>query len=273
MRICKSDYILKSLKIDNISIAHIADIHFDIPYNLEILEKIPQKIKEMNPDYICVTGDIVDNNGVLDNPKQYQIIHNFFKNLCSISKVIVTLGNHEMQGKKNIVNNYNEILNKLRKISTLIVLDNENYIDNNICFTGFNLSHEYYKLKDEKYNLFIEEFNKLNLKLDKNKYNVLLIHTPEDLLSDNIYNSVKDFELILAGHTHGGMMPIKMKGHNGISAGNRWFPKNVRGHLKRNNTNLIICSGIVRLSNSTRFFRHFNWLYASHINKIMVKKQ
>ena len=85
---------------------------------------------------------------------------------------------------------------------------------------------------------------------------------------------MKDFELILAGHTHGGMMPIKLKGNNGIiSAGKRLFPKKVRGHMKRGNTNLIVCSGVVRLSNCTKYLRHFNFVYASHIVNINITKE
>lgn len=277
MRTYVSDYNLKTEKLDNINIVHISDIHFANPYNLQILEKILQRIKELKPDYICITGDIIDNNKVLDDENSYKIIYNFFEKMCNFSKVIVTLGNHEMKGKKYTIANYNDILKKLRKVSNLIVLDNEMYIDNNICFIGFNPSYEYYEVKGRDYKIFIRDFSKSNFKLDKSKYNILLTHTPKDILSDNIYTNIeilKDFELILAGHTHGGMVPVKIKGHMGIiSPGKRLFPKNVRGHLKRKNTNLIICSGIVRLSNSAHFFRHFNFVYASHINNIKIMKQ
>lgn len=277
MRTFVSNYNLKTTKINNITIAHISDIHFSESYNLKILEIVSQKINKLKPNYICVTGDIIDNNEVLDNNEQYKIIYNFFENLCKNSKVIVTLGNHEMQGKKYTISSYNEILNKLRKIPHLIVLDNDKYVDKNICFVGFNPSYEYYEVKGRNYKIFVNDFNKMNLKLDTKMYNILLIHTPKDIFKDCIYNNIealKDFELILAGHTHGGMMPIKIKGHMGIiSPGKRLFPKNVRGHITRNNTHLIICSAIVRLSNCAKFLRHFNWVYASHINNINISKQ
>lgn len=277
MRTCISNYTLKTTKINNITIVHISDIHFSKPYNLKILENVSQTINKIKPNYICITGDIIDNNEVLDNNEQYKIIYDFFENLCKNSKVIVTLGNHEMKGKKYTISSYNEILNKLRKIPHLIVLDNDKYVDKNICFVGFNPSYEYYEVKGRNYKVFVNDFNKMNLKLDTKMYNILLIHTPKDIFKDCIYNNIealKDFELILAGHTHGGMMPIKIKGHMGIiSPGKRLFPKNVRGHIIRNNTHLIICSAIVRLSNCAKFLRHFNWVYASHINNINVSKQ
>ena len=57
-----------------------------------------------------------------------------------------------------------------------------------------------------------------------------------------------------------------------ISPGKRFFPKNVRGHLIRNKTHLIICSGVVRLSNSAGFLRYFNFIYKIHINNILMTK-
>lgn len=274
MKIIESKYNLKTNKINNISIIHISDIHYDSFYNVERLKLIIENVSKNKPNYVCITGDILDNNEVLKDDKTYKIIYDFFNQLCLITKVIITLGNHELKGNSDYSTCYYDILIKLKRIPNIILLDNELLVENNICFVGFNPSYDYYKKKGRDYNILNKDFDSLNLKIDKNNYNILLIHTPKDLLSDNIYNNrFNKFDLILAGHTHGGLMPVKLFGHRGIiSPGKRLFPKDVRGKLTRENTNLIICSGVMRLSNSAGFFHHFNFLYKIHINHISISK-
>lgn len=270
MKAIKSYYTLINNKIENINIVHFSDIHFSKKYNNKRLDLLINESRKINPDYICITGDLLDNNYVLDNNKSYKIMYDFLVNLSKICKVILTLGNHEQSGEDNFLERYNQIIKKLENIPNLVLLDNEIYIDKNIRFVGFNPSKKYYKKLNDL--IFIEEFKNLKLKLDF-RYNILLIHTPRKILENDIYlNGINKFDLVLAGHTHGGMMPVNIKGNNGIiSPEKKLFPKNVRGHLKRNNTNLIICSGVVRLSNSTYWLQHLNFLYKIHFNHITLK--
>ena len=93
-----------------------------------------------------------------------------------------------------------------------------------------------------------------------------------DVLEDVIYNKVKDFDLILSGHTHGGLVPDCFIGNKGlISPERKWFPKNVSGHIIRENTHLIINSATVKFSNTSHSFKYLNFLYSSHINSINFK--
>lgn len=271
MRIYVSKYDLISNKIDDIVIAHISDIHYDVKYNLKRFDILVDEISKIKPDYICITGDVLDTNLVFDKKDVYNYLVCFVNRLCMISKVIITLGNHEMYGKTT---NYKKIINDLKVNTAAIILDNELYKDGNICFIGFNPTEEYYNKRTKK--LLIRDVNNLKFKIEKNKYNILLIHTPKDILSKKIYSNteiVKNSDLILAGHTHGGMVPLNVFGHMGLIAPEKTlFPINVRGHLKKDKTDLIICSGIVRLSNSAHFFKYFNDLYSMHINSINIVK-
>lgn len=271
MRVYVSKYQLNANQMKKTRIVHLSDIHFDLKYNRKRFELLIREITKLKPNYICITGDIIDNNGVLNDEVSYQRLTIFLKELTSICKTIVTLGNHERKGASCTVESYQEVLKKIRKIPHLIVLENETYQSGNLYFVGFNPRYEYYKTKEKDYKLFNCDFQKLNLNFKDNQYNILLVHTPNDLFKKDIYETchLHKFHLILAGHTHGGMMPIKIKGHRGIiSPAKRLFPENARGYLKKENTNLIICSGIIRLSNTAHFFKYFNNLYASHINCI-----
>lgn len=272
MRKYISNYNLKTDKIKDIKIVHISDIHCDVNYNFKRLDFLVNEIRKLKPNYICITGDIIDNGKVLEDEKTYEILKKFLINLRMICKVIITLGNHEMKGGDFCIHSYKKIIKRLSDIPNLIVLDNETYEENNICFVGFNPSYEYYKDKKcDSYN-FIRDLNSMNLKLNYDKYNVLLVHTPKDVLEDVIYNKVKDFDLILSGHTHGGLVPDWVKGNGGIiSPERKWFPKNVRGHIIRENTHLIINSATIKFSNTSHSFKYLNFLYSSHINSINFK--
>ncbi|MEG1705857.1 MAG: metallophosphoesterase [Clostridia bacterium] len=266
-------YNLKSNKISNVKIAHISDIHYSHKYKIERFKIIVDELKKINPQYICITGDLIDSDEMLEDKLEYNIFIKFIKELSQIGKVLITLGNHEMKHKINFSKDkYMEIVNKFKNIDNVIILENEAIVLDKINFIGFNPSNEYYDKKGKNAKLLVDYFNEQQFSI-KDNYNILLIHTPKDLLKDKIYNEIKSFnkiDLILAGHTHGGLMPNNIKGHCGIiSPGKKILPRDVRGCLIRNNTNLIISSGIIRLSD-TSHLNFFNDLYAMSINEITI---
>ena len=62
MRINNKKYEFKST--ENIKIVHISDIHFSDNFNLKNLDLILENIKMQNPDYICITGDLIDKTNI-----------------------------------------------------------------------------------------------------------------------------------------------------------------------------------------------------------------
>ena len=91
----------------------------------------------------------------------------------------------------------------------------------------------------------LEEFNKYlkKLKTYKKYYNVLLCHSPVNVVNSN---KLKNIDLVLCGHMHGGVVPNfirKLFKTNGfINPQFKLFPKNAYGHVKRQNKNIIITS-------------------------------
>lgn len=286
--IIKKNYALKTKKINRkFQILLISDIHISSNFKIKKISKIIENIQDQKIDYICIPGDIIDNSNVLENEKLEKIALNFIESLSKISKVIISLGNHDISHlrtshkekkwryDKNIV-----FFNKIRKIKNVYLLDDDIYTDKDICFIGLTLSFKYYKETGEDRKVFIEELNNKKIKLNKNKYNVLLCHSPVHILAKDIENNalIKDIDLILSGHMHNGMVhPIVekvWKGNNGIiTPTKKLYPKakTTRGIVKKNDKILIISGGITKLSySSPKIFHLFNDLFPMNIEMINI---
>ena len=275
MRVQYKKYNIENNENIDITIAHISDIHFAHKYNSKRIEMVKNKIEEIHPDYICITGDTIDLYDVVEDTN-YPDLKKFINDLSLIAKVIITIGNHEYI--KIIENRFGKTDNIewLKKLKTdrVIVLDNEIYEENNISFIGYNPDYEYYHISKEKnpekQNKELEELiNKTH-----NKYNILLLHTPSLILRKDNYKNIKNIDkisLTLCGHTHGGMLPAFIPGNFGIISPTReLFPKNVRGIIKKNKNTIIINSGIMKLSRKSRI-TFLNDIYGSNIIEINIK--
>lgn len=259
----------------NTTIAHISDIHFSVNYKIKRLEKLKAKLKEQSPNYICITGDLLDEYEVVET-KEIEKFTNWIKEISEISKVIISLGNHDFIEKIN--NKYFEH-KKTKWIEDLEnnkikILNNKIYKENKITFIGYNPNHEYYnKYKEKRIEKYNEEISKIIPK-EKKSYNILLLHTP-NLFTKNYNNidNLNNIDLILCGHTHGGMIPSWIPGTFGIIGPNKlWFPKKIRGKIKLDKTTLIISSGIVKLSKKSKIEK-LNDIYSSNINIIKLKSK
>lgn len=238
----------------NKKIVLISDLHYKDKFDIERLNVILDNIKKLNPDFICMPGDIIDKSRI-DDEDTFII---WIKELSKINKTIISIGNHEfyVNKAKGSYKLNKEFYNKLNNINNLYVLDNKNIIIDNINFIGITLPIKYYSKDNEKnFPDILDE-----LQIDKKIYNVLLCHSPI-----NIYNNEKlknkNINLILCGHMHGGVVfnflrPI-FKNRGIISPNKVLFPKYAYGHLKVDNTDIIITSGckVLPFKNLNKLFR------------------
>ena len=239
MKLIKKIYNINS-DLDK-SVVLISDIHYSNKKDIKVLNYVLDNIKKIKPNYICIPGDIVNKSKINDE----ELFVEWLRKLSNVCKVIVSIGNHEfyINKYKKIYGLNKSFFNKISSIDNLFLLDNKNIIIDGINFIGLTLPIELYFDESNK----LDEFNKYLKKVKTNKkyYNILLCHSPVNVVNSNKLDNI---DLVLCGHMHGGLVPSFvrkiLKNTGFINPNFRLFPKNVYGLIKRNNTNVIITSGI-----------------------------
>ncbi len=190
-----------------------------------------QKIKQIAPDMIVITGDLVDSRKT-DIP----LALNLSRQLQAIAPTYYVPGNHESR-----LNNYSQVRIGLQQCGVTI-LENE-YIQlfrgsDSLYLAGIDDPTFYtdYLLGDSAgtTNALLQKCN-----LSKNGYTILLAHRPEQYA---LYQAA-GVDLVFSGHVHGGQFRLPFVG--GLFAPNQGlFPKYDGGLYEENGTAMIISRGL-----------------------------
>lgn len=172
------------LKTSNkeLKIAHISDIHFRYFGARE--KKLIASLKEISPNYIFITGDLLD-----WTTENLSLTKDFLKELNSVApgKLYGVYGNHEHRNKKIFQ------MKTFFKKSGLEILENESvFLEEGFYLIGVDDPHSNR-----------DDLKKALSEIENQYPKILLAHSPgifEKIEKKNI--------LILAGHTHGGQINI-----------------------------------------------------------------
>ena len=155
-------------------IALFGDLHYDIDYDLTKLDLIVENLKLNQPDYICITGDILNQSSVVNNQEIMIPLKEFFRKLGEIAPTIVTLGNHDIWSDYQAdIDNVQEWFLSLNTMERVTYLYNKSFVRDNICFTAYNPPAEYYGLHHENTNIFIKNID-TSIHLKPQYFNILL---------------------------------------------------------------------------------------------------
>lgn len=193
-------------------IVQISDIHYKVSTNKKDLDKIIRNINKLKPDIVIFSGDLFDNN-IKYSDADYEDLKKLLKSIN------YTIGKYAIKGEQDKSSKWEEIMNDSEFNN---ITDNSLLIYNNditpISLTGISKEN----LKKD-----------LNTS-DSNIYSILIMHNP-DLVDKIDYNK---FNLILAGHSHGGIVKLPFLG--GIIKHSKY----VNDYYKLNNSKLYVSSGI-----------------------------
>lgn len=279
----QEDIIYNDYIKNDLTILHIADLHFNTNTTSEKLNKIKEKIYLINPDYIVITGDLIDQPQIISNKYKIKELLNFLTSIANRFKIIISLGNHDIFCENDL-----KFFNKLNELKNIYVLHNDYYKDEFIFIGGLTLPTDYYYniTGDESTVILLNHLNNTKKIIPKGKQTtprILLVHSPIKILDSEVLKKIKDYDLLLSGHMHGGMIPSLLgkilKGNGGIIAPNKKIhPSIARGRVDRYINNkkitLIITSGITKLSlKSSKILSKLNFFYDISINKITITKK
>lgn len=224
---------------DNSKIMVISDLH-DAPFS----EQIIKHIKTEKPDYVVLTGDMVQLPGSsADNT--FKIVEAAVKMNIPVYAVS---GNHDRQCGK-----YDEILDNLWACGAYMLEYDSVRLHKggeSIVLMG---------VKDPKHDIVTEEKIeairgniKYQLSRRKDYFTILLSHRAD------LYPQIKDtgVDLILSGHIHGGVIRLPLIG--GVISKNeedRFFPDYEYGYYEGENaSDMIVSGGCDKNPDKRRFF-------------------
>lgn len=254
--------------VNDIRIICISDLHISVNSNENNLLNLVKLISGYKPNYICIPGDLLDEGNVVENPKTRKTIFRFFKKLSELCPVILAFGNHDFTIRDNggrISHTCNVFLKMIAKEKNIFLAHNDTYIDGNILISGFTQPYEYYysSLKEDVSillsalaNLSSKNDSFLNsVTQDKKIPKLCLMHSPYHLDKKEVHAFFKNYDLILCGHMHNGIVPPFLNkllpcNKGLISPSRTLFPKYARGMFWLENSCIIVSGGIVKFSNS-----------------------
>lgn len=272
-------YTINTNKNLNKRICLISDIHHDADFDEKIYDALVNRIKKTTPDYIVISGDLLDKSSVIENINSKNTIENFIKSLGEITKTIIVMGNHDQRYSYTNFNkeyslNWFYSLNRLKNV---YFLNNESITFGRIDFIGYVPSVEWFN--DWNKDNFYKEFYRNPVKINENNnYKIMLLHSPYSITKkinyENLPDIMNNINLILSGHMHNGALPefmeIRKNGRGLIAPNHKLFPKYVRGIHKIKDMNIVISRGITTFSHPS-FFKIFNFLYNKEITIIDLK--
>lgn len=273
----------------------ISDIHFSYQVKDEKLESLRQKLEDRKPDYIFIPGDLVDSNDMIEKTSEEKRLLNWLESLGKIATVLISEGNHDTYKKAEkeytektgdqwkVIKNV-DFIKKVNELENVHYLDNEVYEDKNIYVLGLTLSAHYYCLfaSDKKKNhsktgenvdQLLKELDELDQKmitnLPKNKIKFALIHSPCHLDDFRVKEELKEFDFLIAGHMHNGLVTpildeIWRSDHGVVNASKRFVAGNTRLSKKTLKEGLIIAGAVTTWHECTGVFHNLNLLYPSY---------
>lgn len=221
-------------ELDQYRIVHISDLH-GAEFGRDN-RRLAQQIKELEPDILCITGDMV--HGYSDPGDA--LVHLIAGLDDKLVKLFVS-GNHEtvqrtMKGYQRL--NRTVLYRKLENYNVMI-LDGKSWVHEHlpIAFSGMPDRYEDYQgLRYQE-----EDFDPGDLlpKPLPDRFNVALVHRP------NYFRSIAGYGygLMLSGHTHGGI--IRIRGMGGVLSPDRtFFPELDKGIYHKDGAYLHVSSGL-----------------------------
>lgn len=251
--IIKSEYTIESDRVKSeIKIAVVSDLHNMNFFNNN--KGVVKKIKSEEPDIIAVVGDMID-----EYAENSENTLNVMTALPDIAPTYYSMGNHDKS-----FSDYNSYITEVKNSGVVVLDDKTDKIiigENEITLLGLS-GYSFGEVENPAYTALLKEL------CENDSLRLMLCHYPEfsQWFFENDLYYESDFELMLSGHTHGGLVRIPFIG--GLYAPNQGlFPEYTKGlyYVDKENKNpyhMLITGG---LGQDKRFIRVNNFPEVSFV--------
>lgn len=215
---------------ENFRIAQISDLHFGPTNRSEaFLKKCVEKINNLNPDIVAVTGDFIQ-----WEQKDAKTVAGILSSLQARDGIFAVLGNHDygichQNEQPTDPISYEEIIKEFETAGIHVLHNERTALKRGEDFLEIAGLGDYWTLhfKPEK------AFEGFQYKIDHHAI-ILLSHNPDSIFELEAF----PFDLMLSGHAHGGQVTIPLIGpvnvplkHKSLrkglhKIGNKWLYSN-----------------------------------------------
>lgn len=214
-------------------------------------EDIISKVKDINPDIIVMTGDMVSWD--MEDIDEVKVL---IKSLVELYPIYYIDGNHEHLAEILRPGKYVAFIEFMKELGVTTIKNDYIEIykgDKSINLYGINLP------LDGATGLYVNKFQleknyveKTLPEANEEKFNILLAHTPTFIKQYSKWGA----DLVLAGHMHGGIARIPFTNIGLLSPGRTILPRYAAGKFKVKSSTMIVNRGIGTSSFKLRIFNN-----------------
>ena len=223
--IITNHYMITNPRIkENKQIAYLSDVHSDIAK----FKATTEELQKLNIRILLLGGDLVDST---KDYKSKAKIKELLQELSNTMKIYIGMGNHEFihytkdvegvrsEVKSNDIKYWNELGSMHNIYVSELPVEGSTitkwYFDSDLDISALNFPIDFY-LNNEKRKDFLKQLKVMEDSIiNKKKYNILLCHTPRNLVRNGIIcediDGLQGFNLILSGHMHAGLVPSVLR--------------------------------------------------------------
>ena len=241
--ICSSSLTVRKYDVKIEGIEHpftavlLTDLH-DKQYGKDN-ERLLDRVRAQNPDVIFSVGDMINGDATDREVERFLAL---LTRLREIAPVYVSYGNQE---QKYLADGRQDLSPRIEQTGAALLNETCEEIDvaGNHLLIGGTLGHGYLFGRTEEEYENSPEYRLFTEMQHSELPTVLLAHLPDTVIFCRAWESWQ-FDLVVSGHTHGGV--IRIPGIGGLYAPMQgWFPEYDQGFFRLGDrTQLIISSGL-----------------------------
>lgn len=235
---------------DGYKIAHISDYHNT--KNNFLTDAVLTSLVEEKPDIIVLTGDLVD-----CRKTDIQKGIDFVSEIIEIAPVYYVTGNHECNISIDSQSAFDNMLADLNAMGVEVLRGEGSSVTlpNKEKINVFGIDDPYFHCGSASEIEYATDSLCSFLEINKNEFNILLAHHPEQI---DIYSNY-NFDLVFSGHAHGGQG--RLFGVGFIAPDQGFFPKYTSGIYEEGEIKLVVSRGIGNSIAPVRIFDRPHLIY------------